>query len=92
MKRWKHLRDAFVRSQKREKSFKSSGSQAPKLRKYIFNDELKFLQKVYEKRETDESFVISNEHVNTEKAIESTSPQEGTAVDGETEAVSSKAK
>ncbi|XP_054275338.1 uncharacterized protein LOC128996970 [Macrosteles quadrilineatus] len=56
MKRWKHLRDAFAKSEKKDKESKKSGSQASKKRKYIFNDELQFLRKIYQDRNTDESY------------------------------------
>lgn len=46
MKRWKHLRDAFAKSEKKDRESKASGSQATKKRKYIFNDELHFLKKI----------------------------------------------
>lgn len=59
MKRWKHLRDAFVKCKKKDEESKQSGSQASKKRKYIFNDELQFLAKIYSERSTEESF--SNE-------------------------------
>lgn len=59
MKRWKHLRDAFVKGKKKDEDSKQSGSQAIKKRKYIFNDELQFLAKIYSERSTEESF--SNE-------------------------------
>lgn len=48
MKRWKHLRDAFAKAEKNVKENKTSGSQATKKRKYIFNDELQFLKKYIE--------------------------------------------
>ncbi|GBM24953.1 hypothetical protein AVEN_23478-1 [Araneus ventricosus] len=50
MKRWKNLRDAFSKAEKKTKEDKTSGSQASKKRKYIFNDELQFLKK-YSKKE-----------------------------------------
>lgn len=56
MKRWKHLRDAFAKSEKNDKESKKSGSKASKKRKYIFNDELLFLRKIYKERNTEESY------------------------------------
>lgn len=56
MKRWKYLRDAFAKSEKKDKESKKSGSQASKKRKYIFNDELQFLRKIYQDRNTEESY------------------------------------
>ena len=88
--RWKHIRDAYVKSQKKCKAAKASGSQAPKVRKYIFNDELQFLRKIYEERETEESY--NNEDNNIEELGGPPSPPEVTTVEGKAEAVVSKAK
>ncbi|XP_054287353.1 uncharacterized protein LOC129003135 [Macrosteles quadrilineatus] len=52
MKRWKNLRDAFA---KEVKDSKKPGPLAKKKRKYIFYERLKFLSKIYEDKETDES-------------------------------------
>lgn len=90
LKRWKHLRDAFVKSQKKCKASKASGSQASKVKKYIFNDELQFLRKIYEERETEESY--NNEERNIEELSGPPSSPEVTTVEGKAEAVVPKAK
>lgn len=56
MKRWKNLRDSFVKAEKKRTSSKESGSEASKQRKYIFNEELQFLRKICLERETEENF------------------------------------
>lgn len=66
MKRWKHLRDAFIKSEKKYKESKASGSEASKKKKYIFNEELQFLRKIYEERETEESYNNEKEDDNEE--------------------------
>ncbi|CAL1272148.1 unnamed protein product [Larinioides sclopetarius] len=58
MKRWKNLRDAFYKAEKKAKEDRTSGSQASKRRKYIFNNELKFFKKIFEKAATTENFTI----------------------------------
>ncbi|CAH1993878.1 unnamed protein product [Acanthoscelides obtectus] len=63
MKRWKHLRDAFIRSEKNCKQSKASVSQASKRKKYIFNDELQFLRKIYKEREIEESYDNEDEEI-----------------------------
>ncbi|PNF40026.1 hypothetical protein B7P43_G12939, partial [Cryptotermes secundus] len=62
---WKHLRDAFVKTEKNAKESKTSGSQATKKRKYIFNDKLQFLKKIYKKAETTESFIVEENNDET---------------------------
>lgn len=69
MKRWKHLRDAYIRSEKKDKDSKTSGSEAKKKKKYIFNDELHFLKKVYGVRNTTENFIGAEENVNEDAII-----------------------
>lgn len=56
MKRWKNLRDSFIKAEKKRKASKASGSEALKQRKYIFNEELQFLRKICLERETEENF------------------------------------
>ncbi|CAL1274084.1 unnamed protein product [Larinioides sclopetarius] len=58
MKRWKNLRDAFYKAEKKAKEDRTSGSQASKRRKYIFNNVLKFFKKIFGKAATTESFTI----------------------------------
>lgn len=55
IRRWTNLRDAFAKSLKKVKESKSSGCAANKLRQYVYNDELKFLKKLYAERETSNS-------------------------------------
>lgn len=92
MKRWKHLRDAFIKSQKNYKQSKASGSQAAKKKRYIFNDELQFLRKIYEERETEESYNSGDENNNVEELSAPTVPPAVTTVEGTTEAVVSNVK
>ncbi|XP_055936913.1 uncharacterized protein LOC129966504 [Argiope bruennichi] len=61
-KRWKHLRDAFAKAEKRANESRASGSKTTKKRKYIFSDELQFLKKLYDKTETTQSFLINDEN------------------------------
>ncbi|CAH1981889.1 unnamed protein product, partial [Acanthoscelides obtectus] len=60
LKRWKHLRDAFAKAEKKAKQSKTSGAKATKIKKYIYNDELQFLKKIYDNPETTESFVTKD--------------------------------
>lgn len=62
LRRWKNLRDAFVKAEKKVKEGKASGSKATKNRKYIFHKELQFLNKVYTERETADSYNVHNEN------------------------------
>ncbi|CAH2001408.1 unnamed protein product [Acanthoscelides obtectus] len=90
MERWKHLRDAFIRSEKNFKQSKASGSQASKRKKYIFNDELQFLRKIYKERETEESYDNEDEEIAGPSAASVLT--EVTEIEGSTKAVVSKAK
>ena len=76
LKRWKHLRDAFIRSQKKIKLAKSSGSHSSRGRTYIFSKEMQFLKKVYSERETEESFnaedVSADEPIDVQPKLDST--------------------
>lgn len=55
------MRDSFVKSEKRMKEGKPSGSQATKTRKYIFNNEKQCLKKIYTGRVVTESHSPENE-------------------------------
>ena len=56
IKRWTNLRDAFAKSNKKIKESKTSGSGRKIPKKYVFNDQLQFLKKLYEERVTVDSF------------------------------------
>lgn len=70
LKRWKNLRDAFVKAENKSKESKASGSKATKKRKYIFHEELQFLKKVYTERETADSYNVDNEEDKTDNHLE----------------------
>ncbi|XP_071054321.1 uncharacterized protein [Onthophagus taurus] len=55
IRRWTNLRDAFSKSTKKQQHFKKSGSAAPNVKKYVYNDQMQSLKKVYELRETVDS-------------------------------------
>lgn len=92
MKRWKHLRDAFIKSEKKCKESRASGSQASKKKKYIFNDELQFLRNVYIERETEESYNNEDEDNDMEELSAASVPLAMTEIEGTPKAVVSKAK
>lgn len=54
-KRWGNLRDAFSKSKKKLKECKKSGSGASTIKKYIYADQMQFLNKMFESREVAES-------------------------------------
>lgn len=74
LKRRKNLRDAFVKAEKKAKECKASGSKATKKRKYIFHEELRFLNKVYNERQTADSYNnvnnVNNQEDTTDDIIE----------------------
>lgn len=71
VKRWTNLRDCFAKSKKDDKSAKKSGSGAKKRKKYVFSDQLQFLNKIYTEKETVDSF-------NLEGTLEEDEEPEGT--------------
>ncbi|GFS84124.1 uncharacterized protein TNCV_2365101 [Trichonephila clavipes] len=78
MKRWKHLRDAFAKYEKTTKENRTTASHPTKKRKYIFNDELQFLKKIYEKTETTDSFTIEEKPVAKVETESISQPPENT--------------
>ncbi|KAJ8953869.1 hypothetical protein NQ314_007196 [Rhamnusium bicolor] len=56
IRRWTNLRDCFVKSNMKIKATKNSGSAAKKIKKYVYSDQLQFLKKLYEARQTEDSF------------------------------------
>ncbi|XP_045478973.1 uncharacterized protein LOC123683977 [Harmonia axyridis] len=53
--KWNNIRDTWRKSMKNKKDEKKSGSAAKKSRRYIHEEQLMFLKKVYEPRSTQES-------------------------------------
>ncbi|XP_074038602.1 uncharacterized protein [Leptinotarsa decemlineata] len=62
IRRWTNLRDAFARSKRKMKDSKRSGTDAKKPKKYVYNDQLQFLNKLYEVRETVDSLNDETRH------------------------------
>lgn len=56
IRRWKNVRDAFAKSCKKLQESWRSGSGASTHKKYVFNDQLQFLKKLYDTRQTADSF------------------------------------
>lgn len=54
-KRWGNLRDAFSKSKRKLKECKKSGAGAPKIKKYVYAEQMQFLNKLYQSREVAES-------------------------------------
>ncbi|XP_037950685.1 uncharacterized protein LOC119681533 [Teleopsis dalmanni] len=71
-KRWKNLRDCYLKHKnKRIQATKRNGSAPIRIRKYIYADQLSFLNKIYEKGKTidcmDEKEEVSNESSSSAK-------------------------
>lgn len=60
IRRWTNVRDAFAKFCKKEKENKKSGSGAFKHKKYVYNDQLLFLKKLYTERDVVENFENDN--------------------------------
>ncbi|XP_072395223.1 uncharacterized protein [Diabrotica undecimpunctata] len=55
MKKWGNIRDTFQKSCKKIKIVTRSGAGAVTHKKYIYNEQLQFLKKVFEERQTENS-------------------------------------
>ncbi|CAH1964186.1 unnamed protein product [Acanthoscelides obtectus] len=55
MKKWTNVRDTFKKSMKKQKSASRSGAGATTIKAYIYNDHLKFLNKILTDRKTENS-------------------------------------
>jgi hypothetical protein len=54
-RKWTNIRDCYMRSCKKLKEATHSGAGSVKIRKYIYSDQLRFLQKLTIERGTDDS-------------------------------------
>lgn len=55
MKKWTNVRDAFKKSMKKQKNASKSGAGASTIKTYIYNEQLKFLNKLFIERQTENS-------------------------------------
>ncbi|CAK1580922.1 unnamed protein product [Parnassius mnemosyne] len=55
MKRWVNIRDSYHKSLNKEKSVKKSGAGTTTIRKYVYFDQLQFLNKIFCERPTESS-------------------------------------
>lgn len=82
IRRWTNLRDSYAKSKKATKDDKKSGSGAKKNKKYVFNDQMQFLNKLYHVRDTTDS-LDENRGDNSEVLVEDDiDDPEPPAVDG----------
>ncbi|XP_072943685.1 uncharacterized protein [Epargyreus clarus] len=65
IKRWGNVRDSFKKSCKKQKDVTKSGAGASKVKKYVFNDQLQFLNKVFKERPTTDSLTQETEDPQT---------------------------
>ncbi|XP_049799554.1 uncharacterized protein LOC126234856 [Schistocerca nitens] len=77
IRRWTNLRDSFVKSNIKIQAAKKSGSAAKKMKKYVYSDQLQFLKKLYDARETEDSFQSERtarleEDIETQGSVENT--------------------
>lgn len=77
MKKWVNVRDAFQKSFKKLEEAARSGAGAVTTKKYIYNEQLQFLKKVFTERETEDSL---NE---TEHRETGTTTSDTTLIDSE---------
>lgn len=54
--KWRTIRDNYTRNLKKQDECKRSGSAATKIRQYVYGEQLSFLRKTKELRNTDSSY------------------------------------
>lgn len=78
MRRWTNVRDAFVKSCKKHRETKTSGAGTTKIKKYVYNDQLKFLAKLNYVRQTEDSLTENPSEETDEYATNPEIPRAGT--------------
>ncbi|CAH2006365.1 unnamed protein product [Acanthoscelides obtectus] len=66
MKKWANIRDNWMKCHKKINEEKKSGAGAKKIRKYLFYEELRFLQKIADHRVTFSNISENDDQSNTE--------------------------
>ena len=59
IKRWGNIRDCYVKSCKKKEATKS-GAGSSRARKYVYSDQLRFLSKLIDERQTADSLSVDN--------------------------------
>ncbi|XP_031328390.1 uncharacterized protein LOC116163088 [Photinus pyralis] len=80
-KRWGNLRDAFTKSKRKLKESKKSGAGAAKIKKYVYADQMQFLNKLIQSREVVESLedrTDDNENKDVYNPLEAPLPRKET--------------
>jgi phenylalanyl-tRNA synthetase alpha subunit len=58
IKRWGNIRDSYVKSCKKKKEATKSSAGSSKARKYVYSDQLTFLSKLMDERQTADSVSV----------------------------------
>lgn len=83
LKRWVNIRDSYHKSLKKEKSVKKSGAGAAAIRKYVYFNQLQFLNKVFCERPTENSLSADQtEYITTEDSSAEGGNAEGNSAEG----------
>jgi len=72
MKKWGNIRDCYVKSCKKKKESTQSGAGSWKARKYVYSDQLRFLSKVINEKQTADSLTVDNTEVSQVTTAEQT--------------------
>lgn len=83
VKRWNNIRDQWLKWRNRDKHSKKSGAAASKLRKYLYHEQLNFLEKGLYRRATDSS-MADNEHTGEAESQQQTEERQSAADQRET--------
>lgn len=78
MSKWRSIRDNYVRNRKKIKEAKKSGAAAKKIRRYIYEDQLRFLEKSIEMRSTISTITEESQEIQEDIVVEmeKSSPEE----------------
>ncbi|XP_050311307.1 uncharacterized protein LOC126746927 [Anthonomus grandis grandis] len=77
IKKWGNIRDAYIKSRKKQAAVSKSGAGVSNVKKYIYNDQLQFMNKIYQERPTSDSILKEGESSQQEIS------QDGEAHEGE---------
>lgn len=81
--KWTNIRDRYIKYLKKLEDEKKTGSKAKSIRKYIYSDNMSFLQKNTKRKETVSSAVEEEEHEEISRDIPTLSdPQPSTSTQG----------
>lgn len=56
IKKWRNVKDRWMKHVRKDKDSKKSGAGASTIKKYVYHDQLQFLKKIAHQHDTDEKY------------------------------------